>query len=70
MSDDFQDNHYQCRKQTNCLEGVCEDQCPYAASAGVKPDQQHHTHHINYKWNTCRLEHKLLEDNADHVESD
>ena len=70
MSDDFQDDQHQRRKQADCLKAVCKHQRPDSASTGIEPDEQYHTHHIHDKGNACRLEHKLLEDNANHIESD
>ena len=39
MVDGGKDNQNECRKETECLEGVCKHQRADASTTGVKPNQ-------------------------------
>ena len=56
-------------EHTNRLERVGPNQCLDASPTRVKPYQQHHAHHGDGKRNTVWMEHKPLEDDADHIET-
>ena len=70
LIDNGKDNQDQCREETERLKRVGEYQRTDTATTGVEPDEQHHHHDIHSEWDASWGEHKLLQDDADHVESD
>ena len=70
LPDGFQDDEHQGCKQTSGLKGIRKHQRADAASAGIKPDEQHHSHNIYDERNTSRLEHELLQDDTHYIEPD